>query len=205
VTGREVFGVISGYIANPNKTFISYSAPFLVPPALTMTPWNDLGAQTYLSITPDLTKFRFDGGNFKTTTAELQRADPAYADSIKNGWTEDLLIPFSVKNTSSQDLVVAIDGIGYYIVREQKAKDAMMQRWGWHFLKISKPILKPGESISGESQWKLSGLEGKGYEPGDKLIAVVGGRLPGTNNIFECYSAPFELPSLPKGEPPAGK
>lgn len=71
---------------------------------------------------------------------------------------------------------------------------------------ISKPVLKPGESISIGIQWSRSSLlELKGYKPGDKIIAVVYGRIANTNNIFKCCAAPFELPPLANGEPSAGK
>jgi hypothetical protein len=84
VKGRKIFGEISGGIESGGKlsSFTSYSAPFLVPPALTTLPFNDLGTQTYLSITPDLTKIYVDEGSFEVTTLDMQRADPAYADSI---------------------------------------------------------------------------------------------------------------------------
>jgi hypothetical protein len=179
VTGRKVFGVLSGSIGD--QMFRSYSAPFLIPPALTTLPFNDLGTQTYLSIIPDLTKADFSGGT---------------------GW-----IPITVTNTSNQDIIVANDEIRFYIAGNETKRVALLRDERWEYLKTSTPVLKPGEScgITGRDYITLRFLEDDGYKPGDKIIAVVGGRIPGTNNIFECYSAPFELPPLPKGEPPAGK
>jgi len=185
LTGQKLFGVISGHIANTEKKFRSYSAPFLIPPALTTLPYNDLGTQSYLSITPDLTKIGFTGGT---------------------AW-----IPLTATNSSGQDAIVVINDVDFYIAGDESFKQERMQYRRWEYLKASTPILKPGESISSESTGRsyitLSWLYQRGYKPGDKIIAIVGGRIPGTNNIFECYSAPFELPPLPKGQPPipAGK
>ena len=207
VTGRQIFGVIGGRIVSANKGFISYSVPFLIPPELMTLPFNDLGAQNYLSITPDLTKVSFTGGDFKVTTLELQRADPHYADSIKNGWTENVWVPITITNTSNRDLIVANDVIRFYIDGKMSKKNDILQYVRLEYLKTSTPIVKPGEScgITGRDYITLRFLEDDGYKPGNKIIAMVGGRIPGTNQIFECCSAPFELPPLPKGEPPAGK
>jgi hypothetical protein len=181
VTGKMVFGVIRGRFVGTTEKFFSYSAPFLVPPELTTLPYNDLGTQASLSITLDLTKVGFTGGT---------------------AW-----IPITVTNTSNQDLIAANDEIRFYIAGDESKKNAMLRDERWEYLKTSTPILKPGESCESTDRdcITLSFLEDDGYKPGDKIIAVVGGRIPGTNNIFECYSAPFELPPLPKGEPPAGK
>jgi hypothetical protein len=209
VTGRNIFGVVYGRFVGTKEGFDCYSAPFVVPPELTTLPYNDLGSQNYLSVTPDLTKVDFSGGKFPVTTLELQRANPNYADWIKNGWAEDVSIPLTVSNTLNQDVIVVIDDVDFYIAGDESFKQERMQYRRWEYLKASTPILKPGESISSESTGRsyisLSWLEHRGYKPGDKIIAVVGGRIPGANNIFECYSAPFELPPLPKSEPPAGK
>ena len=205
VTDQAVFGVVRWRFPGTNKSFLSYSAPFLVPPALTTLPYNDLGAQNYLSVTPDLTKVGFTGGDFKVTTLELQRADPHYADSIKNEWAQDVWIPITVANASNQDLIAANDEIRFYIAGDENGKNSRLRDERWEYLKTATPILKPGESCesTGRDYITLRFLEDEGYKPGDKIIAMVGGRIPGTNNIFECYSAPFELPPLPKGEPPA--
>jgi hypothetical protein len=207
VTGMKIFGVISGCVIDTKKWFVSYSSPFLVPPELTTLPYNDLGAQNFLSITPDLTKIGFTGGNFKITTLELQRADPHYADSVKNGWAEDLWIPITVTNTSNQDVIAANDEIRFYIAGDEEKKNAKLRDERWEYLKASTTILKPGESCesTGRDYITLRFLEDEGYKPGDKIIAMVGGRIPGTNKIFECYSAPFELPPLPNGRSPEDK
>jgi hypothetical protein len=195
VTGRKLFGVLRGHIPSTNTRFEFHSAPFVIPSSLATLPWNDLGNQNYLVITPDLTK--------------VQRAAPADADSIKNGWAEDVIIPFVVKNTSNQDIMALIEGIDCYIVGKEKINDDMKRVGWWFLLQISAPdfkdvcppSLKPGESVSSASRCKLSRLEDDGYKPGDKIIAVVYGRIANTNKVFKCYSAPFELPPLPKGLP----
>jgi hypothetical protein len=195
VTGRKLFGVLDGYIPSTNTTFESRSAPFMVPPVLAPVPWNDLGEQNYLLITPDVTK--------------VQRADPIYADSIKNGWAEDMMVPFVVKNTSNQDIMVLMEGIDYYILGKKKINDDM-KRVGWLFLlqisepefkAVCPPSLKHEESVSRDSRLNLSRLKDDGYEPGDKIVAVVYGLIANTNKVFECRSDPFELPPLPRGEP----
>jgi hypothetical protein len=203
VAGQKIFGVLEGFIENPAHAFISYSAPFVVPPALTSLPWIDLGAENYLSVMPDGANLYFQGGDFPSTTVEGQRADPRYADWIKNGWTQDISIPFTIRNISNQDLVVAVDGIRYYIMGDEKARNSMMQGGGWYLVKMSAPVLKPGESILSNPFWELSSLEDKGYKPGDKIVAVAYGRIANTNKIFQCYSAPFELPPLPRSQPGA--
>ena len=209
INGVKVSGVIVAVLKGANLQVKLVSAPFLIPSALTTLPWNDLGTQTYLSVTPDLTKAGFSGGSFPVTTLESQQANPNYADWIKNGWAEDVSIPLTVGNTSSQDLVVVIDDVDFYIAGDDSFKQERLRYRHWEYAKASTPILKPGESCSseptGRSYITLSWLYRRGYKPGDEIIAVVGGRIPGTNNIFECYSAPFKLPPLPKGEPPANK
>jgi hypothetical protein len=195
VTGRKLFGVLHGYIPSANTRVEFSSAPFVVPPALAPEPWNDLGEQNYLLITPDFTK--------------VQRADPTDADSIKNGWAEAVIVPFVVKNTSNQDIMALIEGIDYYILGKKKINDDMKRVGWWFLLQISEPefkavcppSLKPGESVSSASRCKLSRLEDDGYKPGDKIIAVVYGLIANTNKVFECHSTPFDLPPLPKGEP----
>jgi hypothetical protein len=211
VAGRKVFGVLIVGISGADGPTTLYSTPFLIPPALTTPPYNDLGAQNFLSVTPDLTQVYFSGGSFPLTTLESQRANPNYADWIKNGWAWSVSIPLTVSNTSSQDVVVVINDVDFYIAGDESFKQERMQYRRWEYLKASTPILKPGDSISseptGRSYITLSWLYRRGYKPGDKIIAMVGGRIPGTNKIFDCYSAPFELPPLPKGQPPipAGK
>ena len=201
VKGREIFGVLSGYIENEKKRFTSYSAPFVVPSELAELPWIDLGEQHYLSIVPNATESCFGGGDFPTTTAAAQKLNPDYPNWVKNGWADYALVPFAVKNNSDQPLAVTINAISYYFAGDEKDKNATIKKARWSYLNSSLPIIKPGESIPCESQWKLSWLEQDGYKPGNKIIAVIGGRIAGTNKIFECYSAPFELPPLPKGEP----
>jgi hypothetical protein len=213
VTGSRIFGVVLARIAGTKKIFVSYSAPFLVPQALTPEPWNDLGRQDYLSITPDLMNANFWDEKLPKGTVKGHNV-LTYADLIKSGgeeWLEIPFIPLKVKNLSNQDVIVTINCACFYIAGDEAFRGERMRSMGSNYLHASKRLLKPGESISNKSTgsdvlFVLGRPEHKGYKPGDKIVVVVGGRIPGTNNVFECYSAPFELPLLPKGDtPPAGK
>jgi hypothetical protein len=185
VKDRKIFGVLNGWakIAGKLSPFICFSEPFAVPALWTKLPWNDLGVQSYLSLTPDLANAGFSGGHV---------------------W-----IPITMKNTSSQSVIVAIDEVRFFIMGDDREKKRLLHQERREFLKIATPVLKPGESIStnvsGRDYITLKFLETEGYKAGDKIVALAGGRILNTNSIFECYSAPFELPPLPKGEPPAGK
>jgi hypothetical protein len=204
--GVKVFGEVMCVLKSTNLPVRLVSAPILLLSELTTLPYNDLGTQNFLSVTPELTKIYFDGGDFKVTTLDLQRSDPTYADSVKNGWAERVTFPIAIKNISNQVVAVASDDVRFYITGDDQEKNRLMRDERWKCLKITQPVLKPGESVSTETSGRdyitLKFLENEGYKPGDKIIAIVGGRIPGTNNIFECYSAPFDLPPLPKGEPP---
>lgn len=209
VTGRQIFGALHGYIKEAGKwsQFGSDSAPFVVPPALTTIPWTDLGTQSYLSLTLDWTRASISGMSLRNAVKNAPSATHTFADLLKGGWEGNLLIPITVINVSNQDVVVAIDEVRFYILGDDREKNRLARDERWEYAKASTPILKPGESINstGRDYIILSWLKNNDYKQGDKIIAMVGGRIPGTNNIFECYSAPFELPPLPKGEPPAGK
>jgi len=141
-----------------------------------------LGSQNYLLITPDLTK---------------TQSAPA--------------VPFTVKNVSNQDIIVDINNVVVYLYGNVRFNEARARYAVSRYLKISEPILKPGESIHddwhavNQTFYALTGYEmpRERYKPGDKIIYMIGGRISGTDKIFECYSAPFELPPLPQSKPPS--
>lgn len=180
---KRIYGDISGQVVGTNQTFKCSSAPFSPPQILTARPWTDLGEQNYFTVTSDT-------NNIGINPHKL----------VLGIWQSGAVnVPVSIKNTSGQSYVaVALPGI--YI--ERKGKNPSPSHWA--AIKASKPILKPGESIVSGCDIDLDWLESEGYKAGDKLVAAVDGRVPNTNQVFECYSAPFELPPLPKDKPPKG-
>lgn len=205
---KKVFGVVEGFLVDTKKTFTSYSAPFSIPGSVLNAPWDDLGVCDYLSVTPDLTGIVFGGtrGDFRTEPAGIQRKEPDYAERIKNGWAETIFLPVSIKNASAYKLVVNANDIRYYVVGDEKTEDKAKEQQGWWMVKLTAPVVAPGESISSETSGRddipIKYFEDMGCKPGDQLVAVVDGRIADTNKVFECLSAPFMLPPLPKGEPP---
>lgn len=197
----KVFGVIEGYFTDSQNRFTCYSAPFAIPPAIRNPPWDALGVRDYLSVTPDLSEVYFGGGDFTSEPAEIQRKEPDYADRIKNGSAEYIFLPITLKNRSDQKLVIGIN-LRYYIVGNAKTKDDAMKQRPWWLLKLSAPILAPGESASTETIARdfiqIKHFQAIGYKPGDQIVAVVEGRIADTNQVFESCSAPFTLPPMPK-------
>ena len=177
---KKIFGAIQGYVAGSNQPFESYSEPFPVPAALATPPWVDLGEQEYFSVKPDLTKATVDDGVI-----------------IAGG---SILFPVKITNTTAQPYIAATDTVSFYIVRDTSKKNPPSP---WETIKTSMPVLKPGESAisTGRCYITFNDLKSQGYKEGDKIVAAVGGRLPNTNQIFESYSAPFELPPLPMSPP----
>jgi len=194
---KKIMGAVTGKIVGANQEFESYSVPFSVPSEFTKPPWVDLGEQTYFKVTPDLTKALLNGGS--VIRRDVIRK-PEYTKFIESGWAESLLFPVEITNTTNEEYIAATDLVTFYI---QKNDTNRQPPNPWESIKASKVILKPGKSAisSGRSYINLHDLELQGYNQGDKLIAAVGGRIPNTNQIFECYSAPFELPPLPKNYP----
>jgi hypothetical protein len=176
---KSVIGHITGYIVSTNDRFESYSKPFPVPGNLATPPWTDLGTQGFFSVTPLLKKL-----------------------STQSGVTVGLLIfiPIEIKNLTSEACVADTNLVIFFLERKGWPKD---RRLGWETINATGKLLQPGESVETRrrSYTTTEFLADDGYKPGDKLIAVVGGRVPSTNHVFQCYSAPFELPPLPKSQP----
>jgi hypothetical protein len=197
----KVFGVIEGYFNGTQKRFTCYSAPFAIPPAIGNPPWDDLGVRDYLSVTPAFSEVYFGGGDFASEPGEIQRKEPDYTDRIKNGSAEYIFLPITLKNMSDRKLVIGIN-LRYYIVGNMTTKNDAMKQQPWFLLKLSAPILAPGESASTETvahdYIEIKHLQNIGYKPGDQIVAVVEGRIADTNKVFECCSAPFTLPPMPK-------
>lgn len=195
-SNRKVFGVIAGHIVRTNETFYSYSNPFLIPLELRSPPWVDLGEQTYLSVTADLLNSLLCGKNIPEMTV-LGKRD--YAERINGRWGERLQISVKVANATSQEYIAATNSVHIYIVRDSSARSGPSP---WESLQGSVQVVKPSQSVDCVGHISLKQLQSDGYKPGDKLVAAVGGRVPNTNQIFECYSEPFELPPLPPSHPP---
>jgi hypothetical protein len=172
---KKVFGAITGRVARTNQLFQSYSAPFSIPPQLLQTPWVDLGEQKYFSVTPDLTQAR-----------------------IEEGWLEGgaMVIPVKIANVSGPSCILSEHSVGFELVRVSAGKAPPP----WETFKASGPVLKPGDATSWSSYISLQYLDLSDYKQGEKLVAVVAGRISGTNKVFECYSTPFELPPLKKSQ-----
>jgi len=204
-----VFGVITGYLASThpafrtskdflgNQAFRSYSAPFVIPVALAKPEWQDLGEQTYFTITVDMARVLLDGGNVSNRNI-IQK--PEYAQFIKTGgWAERLLVPVTITNNSNNEYIPAIGTVRFYVVQSGSQRQKPSP---WETMKALDPILAPGKSIQTDRSYiTLDELE-HNYKAGDRIVASVGGKVPNTNQIFECYSAPFELPPLPPSQPP---
>jgi hypothetical protein len=172
---KKVFGAITGRVDRTNKLFQSFSAPFSIPPQLLQTPWVDLGEQKYFSVTPDLTQARVEDG------------------FVKDG---AMVIPVKIANVSGQSCLVSEHSVGFDLVR----KSSQNPPPPWETFKASGPELKPGDSTSLSSYISLEYLNLSDYKKGEKLVAIVGGRISGTNQVFECYSTPFELPPLKRSQ-----
>jgi len=178
---REIIGGVSGAIAGSNQRVEFYSNPFSVPASLTEVPWTDLGEQNYLTVVADTAKIginphKLESGIWKRGSVN---------------------IPVSIKNTSGQPLI-ALE----YTHLSGTPIERKTPPTYWTAVKAVKPILQPGESISSVCENDLDALEG--YKAGDKVVVLVEGRIPNTNQVFQCSSAPLELPALPKDKPPKG-
>ena len=198
---KEITGAVRCLDPATNRIFRSYSAQFAVPAKLTTPPWIDLGEQNYFVVTPDFTRALIYGPQI--ADPDVIRT-PQYSEVLKSGWADMLLFPVEIKNTANQEYVVANDSVRFYIVRGASGRTAPSP---WETIKASKQTLKPGETATstGRCHIRLDKLELEGYKPGDKIVAAVGGRIPNTNQIFECYSAPFVLPPLPASRPHESK
>jgi len=178
---KRIYGDISGKVVGTDQLFKCSSAPFSLPPILTACPWDDMGKQNYFTITADTSKIGIN------------------PHKLESGiWTRGSVnVPVSIKNTSGR-LLIAIEYTNLFTVPiDGKASPSY-----WTAVKATKPILQPGEFISSVCETDLDALEG--YKPGDKVVVSVEGRVPNTNQVFRCFSAPFELPPLPKDKPPKG-
>jgi hypothetical protein len=109
-----------------------------------------------------------------------------------------LQISVKVTNPTDHEYIVAPNSVNLYIARDSSKRSAPSP---WESLEGAAQVVKPGQSTECVGHISLKQLESEGYKPGDNLVAAVGGRIPNTNQIFECYSAPFELPPLPKSHP----
>jgi hypothetical protein len=176
-------GLSARVVGTKQRVGPCFSEPFQVPNNLVNPPWTDLGQQNYFTVTTDT-------NNISINPHKLDRGI----------WLRgSVVVPISVKNTSGQPYI-AVESPGIYLVRKGKNPSPSH----WTAIKVIKPVLKPGESMTSSCDIDINWLESEGYQPGDTLVATVEGRVPNTNQVFECSSAPFELPPLPKDKPPKG-
>lgn len=180
---KEIFGGITGYTGT-NQEFEFYSDPFPVPANLVTPPWTDLGEQNHFTLTPDM-------DHIVINPHKLERG-------IWLGGS--VVVPVSIKNASGHPCIEVGSPVAY-VVRDNGKPQPPFQ---WAAIKTSKPILKPGESITSSCYINLDDLESQGFKPGDKVVAVVGGRIPNTDQVFQCSSTPFELPPFSMDKPPKG-
>ena len=208
IGNRQVFGAITGRVVSTEEMFQSFSAPFFVPQELKSPPWVDLGMQTYLSVTVDLNNSQVYGGNI-TEMAVLGQTD--LAERTKGRWAEKLQISIKVKNTTGLEYIAAHVWVNLASSQGSSPSPWEIKRlspWGinrpspWEALQGEGKVVKPGQSADFDAILHLKQLEYEGYKTGDKMVAVVGGRIPNTNQIFACSSEPFELPPLPACHPP---
>ncbi|MCE0496605.1 MAG: hypothetical protein LV481_01475 [Methylacidiphilales bacterium] len=176
--GKKLFGEINGYVVDTNERFQTDSEPFFVPDNLAKSPWVDLGNQTFFSVIPVIEKITF-------------------SDVIMGG---GICIPVDVKNISNSSYIVnnridifCLEKVG---LNDNNRKNTLLS----DTIKESGSIFNPGDEVElvDRSYTTVSYLKACGYKPGDTLIAIVAGQIPGTNQVFECTSAPFVLPPFPK-------
>lgn len=105
-----------------------------------------------------------------------------------------MLFPVKITNTTNQAYIAATDSVIFCRLGREGEYQIP-----WETVKSVGPILKPGESANSTGRGYII-LSSWDYRPGATAVAVVGGRVPNTNKIFECYSEPFELPPLPAGD-----
>lgn len=183
---RKTFGEVSVQSTDDDRSFVVRSDSFVVPDKLTKPPWKDLGKQTYLAITVDATK------------------------SYRSG--EVLLFPIKIKNTTSQSLIVNSEDASF--LRNEADRKSGPEYWEpnlWELFEGPNPtdhfcdvtLLKPGETVeAGHRTYMYIPNDPNKWKEGDTRIIGVAGRIPGTNKAFESYSAPFQLPKYPYGQPP---
>jgi len=179
---KELFGEVLAWPAGTKeKPKEYYSNPIPIFPNLITVPWTDLGEQKYFTVTSD-------SNNISINPHKLDRG------VWLSGSVE---VPVSIKNTSGRPLIAleCTNLSGAPIDRKTPPSY-------WMAVKATKPILQPGEVISSVCETDLDALES--HKPGDKVVVSVEGRVLNTNQVFECHSAPFELPPLPHDKPPKG-
>jgi hypothetical protein len=200
VRERKVVGVL--WVRGLGLT--TTSLPVSIPSELTIPPYNDLGATNYLSVRADVANINLGPGGH---SLRVQPSDPGYVDWLRNGDVV-IAVPVIVKNISNQEIVVSMDSIDLYICPDEKFREDLKHWEKRRVLTKDTPILKPGESVCSENvgradyvfRW-LGTNQGRKYQPGDKMIAVVCGRFANTKTIFVCYSPPFELLPPPRSGP----
>lgn len=181
---KKVFGeLFAQVVATKERIGPYFSEPFAVPDSLASTPWTELGEQKYFVVTSD-------------TNNIVINPHKLYKGVWLNG---SVTVPVSIKNTSNQSLI-AVESPSIYLVSNGKNPNPSH----WTAVKVTTPVLKPGESIATQCEIDLGSLESGRYKPDDLLAVIVEGHIPNTNQVFESYSAPFELPPLPKEKQPKG-
>ena len=196
-------GCISGWIASTQEDFTSCPEPFPCSPDFGPN-WVDLGEKDFFLVTPSIELASVYEGLFMEG---LSVKDPSYSYRIKRDWADILYLPFKITNSSGQSLIADFGSIKIFIVRDgalrrSTSRSVILLDPPWKVMNVSGPVLAPGTSAFAQNAHKsLKSLYEEGYQPGARMVASLGGHIPNTNQIFECYSAPFELPPLPKGPP----
>jgi hypothetical protein len=183
---KKMFGELSARAVGTNQRIgPCFSEAFAVPDNLASSPWTDLAEQNYFTVAVDTTK--------ASVTPHKLTGGVWLRGSVS--------VPIWIKNASGQPYIAATHSVSFYITEDDGKRTPPSAK---ETMRTTEPILKPGESTAASCDIDLDWLKSQGYKPGDKLVAAVGGRIPNSNQVFECYSAPFELPPLPKEKPPKG-
>jgi len=191
---KKIFGEIPGHTLGTNQPFTAESAAFVVPPELARPPWDDLGKQGYLAVTVDAANPEFNVSGARGAPGAQYWAF--------------LMFPIKITNTTTQPFL--INSIHASFCRSEG--DPKPDQDLWELAEGMPPIpdtnhhskdiklLKPGESVKagGRTYITLWNNRLDEWKKGDALVVRVVGRIPGTNKVFECYSAPFEFPALPQ-------
>jgi hypothetical protein len=164
--GKAIFGEINGCSTATKKKFQSDSKPFSVPEALTKLPWIDIGIKNYFSVVP-------------------------FLDRITSSFSGTRIsIPLKVRNTSTIPLVLNNQrAIFYFKDTKSEIKASLL----FDTLRSSQRIVNPGETleISSQSRVLADYLNSVGFKSGDKVVGMIAGKVPNTNQVFECLSDPF--------------
>ena len=188
---KKIFGKILGRTLHTNRLFDACSDQFAIPVELARPPWDDLGEQSYFSITVDENKpdIRYSGTKKSPEGSQY--------------WAV-VMFPIKITNTTGQPLLVNAIHVSFCRVEGVRKSTPDLWELVGDMQIVARPnkdltLLKPGESVraGGRSYIIMWNNLPDEWKKGDTLVVGVAGRIPDTNKVFECYSEPFGFPEIP--------